>query len=286
MYPPPAKRIFGRSCYLLILLLAACGSPPARISPLLENAVNYNLKANQSFQDRDYKNALISYSKALQVDKSIENSDGVALNLLNIALTQFALNQLDAAHASLDEVLDNAAGLFQADQLAQAAMQKSIIYNAQAEAAAAASWINKADGYCKEDCAQQGLILNIRARLALDEHLPDAAIDLASKALSVHKKKMLPLEMANSLRLMGEALLEKQLCDKAIPALQEALQLDKNLGLPAKISTDLLLLGLAHTADRQGIFFRRAIAVSRAANDTAGERRALRALDSLAGQGK
>jgi len=272
----------------LVALLAACGSPPAKISPMLENAVNYNLQGKQFFQSKNYENALASYNKALQIDKSIENAEGIALNLLNIAQAHIALNQFDAAHSSLDEVLDNATGLFQADQLAQAAMQKSLIFISQGQSKSTGEWINKADALCGDACRQKGLILNIQARFALDEHQPDAAIDLANRALSAHQKGMLVSEMANSLRLIGEAHLDKQLSDKAIPFLQEALQLDKSQGLPVKISADLLLLGMAHKdgKDQSAVFFRRAIAVSRAAGDGAGEQRAAYALDSLAAPDK
>jgi tetratricopeptide (TPR) repeat protein len=268
--------------------LTACGSPPAKISPMLENAVNYNLQGKQFFQNRDYENALVSYNKALQIDKSIENADGVALNLLNIAQAHIALNQSDAAHASLDEVIGNTTGLFQADQLAQAAVQKSLIFISQGQSKSTGEWINKADALCGDSCHQKGLILNIQARFALDERQPDAAIDLANRALAAHKKEMLVSEMANSLRLIGEAHLGKQLPGKAIPFLQEALQLDKSQGLPVKISTDLLLLGMAHkdSKDQSALFFRRAIAVSRAAGDLAGEQRASHALDSLAAPDK
>ena len=279
------KRCIGCA---LIILLTACGSSPAKISPMLENAVNYNLQGKQFFQSGDYKNALASYNKALQIDKSIENADGIALNLFNIAQTHIALSQFDAAHSSLDEVLGNAAGLFQADQLAQAAVQKSIIFISQGQSKSAGEWINKADTLCGDACRQKGLILNIQARFALDEHQSDAAIDLANRALAIHKKEMLIPEMANSLRLIGEAHLDKQFSGKAIPFFQEALQLDKSQGAPTKISTDLLLLGMAHkdSKDQSAVFFRRAIAVSHAAGDLAGEQRAAYALESLLTAGK
>lgn len=272
----------------LVLLLTACSSPPAKISPILANAVSYNLQGKQFFQSKDYKNALASYSKALQIDRSIENIEGVALNLLNIAQTYLALNQLDAAQSSLNEVLDNASGLFHADQLVQAAMQKSIIFISRGQSKLTGEWINKADTFCGDSCRQKGLILNIRARVALDGHQPDAAIDLANKALSAHKKEMLASEMANSLRLIGEAHLDKKLSDAAIPFLEDALQLDKEQGLPVKISTDLLLLGKAYKniKAQSAFFFRRAIAVSQAAGDSAGEQRAVHALNSLLAESK
>lgn len=270
--------------YLLLIaaaLASGCGSPPAKINPMLENAVGYNHQGKQFSQNKDYKNALISYGKALQVDRSIENADGIALNLLNIAQTYLALNQVDAAQASLDEVLNNAAGIFQADQQVQAAMQKSLIFNSLSQPKLAGEWISRANTFCGAACAQRGLVLNIRARFALDEGQPDVAIDLANRALPLHQKEMLAHEVANSLRLIGEAHLDKQLPDKAVPFLQEALQSDKNQGLPAKISMDLLLLGMAHknVGDQSAVFFRRALAVSRAAGDLVGEQRAARALD-------
>lgn len=267
----------------LASLLAGCGAAPAKISPTLESAVNYNHQGQQFFQSKEYQNALFFYNQALQADKSIENVDGIALNLLNIAQTHLALNQPDAAQASLDELFNNAAGLFHPDQLAQAALQKSLVFSHQAQPKLAGAWINKADALCANACAQQGQILNIQARSALDEHRPDTTIDLANRALSIHRKAMQASEMANSLRLIGEAHLANRAPDKAIPFLQEALQLDKNQGLPVKISADLLQLGMAHQGTSQiaAAFFRRALAVSQAAGDSSGERRATLALEAL-----
>ena len=272
--------------YLLMAMAvtaSGCGSPPAKISPMLENAVGYNLQGKQFSQNKDYRNALISYNKALQVDRSIENADGIALNLLNLAQIYLALNQVDTAQASLDEVFNNATGIFQVSQQIQAAMQKALIFNSLSQHKLAGEWISRANMLCGASCAQRGLILNVQARFALDEQQPDIAIDLANRALSVHQKEMLTHEIANSLRLIGEAHLDKQLSDKAIPFLQEALQLDKNQGLPARISLDLLLLGMAHKniSDHAVVFFRRSLAVSQAAGDLVGEQRAIRALDSV-----
>ncbi len=267
---------------LLGSLLAGCGTP-VKTSPMLEIVAGYSQQGQQSFRDRDYNGALASFGKALQIDRSIENADGIALNLLNIAQTYQALNQPEAAHTSLDEILGNALGLFQDDQLAQAATYKSILHLRQAQTGPASEWIEKADAFCGDSCASRGLILNIQARLALGKGQPDAAIDLANRALSIHRKAGVVPEIANSLRLIGEGHLARQLSDKAIPFFQEALQLDKGQGLPAKISTDLLLLGMAYkdTPGQSAVFFRRALAVSLAAGDSAGAQRAGNALASI-----
>ena len=265
----------------LVALVAACGSPPARISPMLETAINYNLQGKQSFEDQDYQKALLSYHKALQIDRSIENAEGIALNLHNIAQIHLLLDKPDAAQSTLDEICENAAGLFQPEQQAQAALQKALALVSAAQPSQAQTWINKAEDFCGTACKPRGLILNVSARLALDRHQPELAIALASRALSLHQKALLLSEIANSQRLLGEALLEQQLPQLALPHLQEALQLDKNLGFPARISLDLTLLGMAHQHEQAKAFYRRALAVSQAANDAPGIRRANRALEAL-----
>lgn len=271
---------------MLLALIAGCGSPPARNSAMLDNAVAYNQQGQQLFQNNDYSNALIAYSRALQVDRSIENVNGIALNLMNLAQTYLALNQLDEAQAALDEILANAAGLFNAEQMAQASIQKALIFIRKA--LPAEEWVNKADLYCSDACSHKGLILNVQARLALDKNQPDIAVDLAKRALSLHRKKKLSSEIANSLRLTGEGYLDQQLPGNAIPLLQEALQLDKEQGFSVKISMDLLLLGKAHKSipEQSIVFFKRALAVSKAAGDAEGMQRADSALNACDAQVK
>lgn len=271
---------------LLLLALAGCGSPPAKNSVMLDKAVAYNQQGRQFFHDSDYSNALTAYRRALQADRGIENADGVALNLLNLAQTYLALNQVDAAQVCLDEILSNAAGLFSVEQLASATIQKALI--SIREPQPTEEWINKADALCADKCSQKGLILNVRARLALDKNLPNAAVDLAKRALSLHRKMKFSPEIANSLRLVGEAYLGQQLPEQAIPFFQEALQLDKELGLPVKISMDLLLLGKAHqgSPEQSAVFFKRAFAVSQAAGDKEGMLRAGSALAKASCQGQ
>jgi hypothetical protein len=230
---------------LCALLLTACGHVEEIRSARLEQATEFNLRAQRAFQRGEYQVAATYYENSLQLDVAIENVNGIAVNLLNLAkVSQVQGNSVLAQHY-LDSLLEDKALSFQPAHLAAAAVQKSLLRLQSDDADGASFWVEKAAVWCAADCALGGVIDNVRANIALRANDADRALYWSARATS-ENKSVSQLEYANSLRLTASARLLKSESAIALSLLEEALVIDKTLGLPEKIRQDLLLSSQAH----------------------------------------
>jgi len=71
---------------LLALVLSACGQAPELPSPGRMQSVESNRRAQAAFEAGDYARAEAEYRRALRADQAIEDMEGVAVNLLSLAL--------------------------------------------------------------------------------------------------------------------------------------------------------------------------------------------------------
>lgn len=240
----------ARRCMLAVLLLAACGHAPETHNARYMQAVGYSQRAATAYQHGEYQAAIRFYAMALQLDRSIENIDGIAINLLNLAKVSQVSGQLAEAHGYLDLLLGGAGTLeFKPAHLAAAAVQKGLLRLNENHAGEVAGWADKAANYCTADCPLQGSIFNLRANVALQQNDADAALHWGENGIAANKtgnkdeqKPGQQIEYANSLRLTAQASAMKNEYDAARVLLNEALTVDKNLGLPEKIRLDLDLL--------------------------------------------
>jgi tetratricopeptide (TPR) repeat protein len=88
----------------------------------------------------------------------------------------------------------------------------------------------------------------LQARLTLEKGDARRALDLAETALSRFRTHENQQEVANLLRVQGDARLALGDFSSARRALEEALNIDKALALPAKIALDLASLARAALA--------------------------------------
>lgn len=232
-----------------LMLLSACSHVEEMRSARQEQATEFNQRAQRAFQRGEYQAAVTLYENALQLDVAIENVNGIAINSLNLARVNQVLGKTALAQRYLDSLLEDKALHFAPAQLAAAAVQKSLLRLQENDAAGAATWVEKAAGYCVSDCTLSGVIDNARASIALRANDADMALHWGERAASANKNTS-PLEYANSLRLTASARLLKNEHDAALRLSEEALVIDKSLGLPEKIRQDLLLSAQAH--ERQG----------------------------------
>lgn len=93
-------------CTAALLLLIGCGAKHPILSDAHQSAVKFNQRAESSFKNGDYENALRLYSEALKINRSIENIDGIAINIINMAATYRKLDDKDNAHKQIDEILN------------------------------------------------------------------------------------------------------------------------------------------------------------------------------------
>lgn len=256
------------------LLLAACGHAPETHSERYMQAVGFSQRAQTAYQHGEYQAAIRLYTMALQLDRSIENTDGIAINLLNLAKVNQVLGRFAEAHGYLDLLLGGEKPLgFKHAHLAAAAAQKGLLRLNENNTSEASGWADKAAGYCVADCQLNGLIFNLRANIALREKNADAALHWGKKGIAGNKtdnkdeqKPGRQIEYANSLRLTAQASAMKNEFDAALGMLNEALSVDKTLGLPEKIRLDLELLAGVYASmgkpDQAGIYQERARQIS------------------------
>jgi tetratricopeptide (TPR) repeat protein len=228
-----------------LVLLAACGHMEETRSARQEQATEFNQRAQRAFLRGEYQSAADLYGNALQLDVAIENANGIAINMLNLARVYQVMGKPALAERYLDSLLEDSALHYAPAQLAAAAVQKSLLRLLENDVVGAATWVDKAAEYCVSDCSLYGVIDNARASIALRANDADKALQWSERAASENKNSS-PLEYANSLRLTASARLMKNEHATALLMSEEALVVDKSLGLPEKIRQDLLLSAQAH----------------------------------------
>lgn len=275
----------------LISGLTACGTAPPEPSAAEREAVSYNQRAARALRAGRVDAARSLYESALRVDRSVENADGIAVNLLGLARVEQAAGNLPAAQAHLDSVLAEAPLALPAGRKAEAAARRALIGFDTGDIALAADWARRAEEICAPAaCAARAAIANLRARAALAAGDHANAILFARRALDASGGAAPSatddprIERANANRLLGESAIGLRDTRLARQALAEALALDQALGRADRIRRDLLLLAQAHRldGDRDGArsLIRRALEVSNAAGDASGARDAQALLDA------
>lgn len=242
------KRLF--LALLLLTALAACASKvPAPANPRQEAAVQLNQRAQQAFQRGEWSTAEALYGQALRLDVALENEDGIALNLLNLARVQTAQGRYAEAQGWLQQLLEDKALTYPAPHRAAAAVQSGLLRLRAGDLAGARQRATEAEAHCGKDCPHGGAIANLRANIALQAGEGEEAVRWAELAQRQTRDQG-GVEQANALRLLARARLAQGKFSEARSLLDTVLQTDKALGLPDKIREDLLLL--AQTAGAQG----------------------------------
>jgi tetratricopeptide (TPR) repeat protein len=248
------------------VLLAGCAAPKV-LSPSQAQAFALNRQGMDSFTAGDTVRAQHAFEAALRLERAVENEEGIALNLLNLAQCYQRLGKPEQAAAMLDQLLDGGGAVFSSQRRAEAALQHALLALQRNDAAAADRWQRDGAALCG-DCALAGKLRSLAARLALQRGDAGAALQAAGDALA--KSGDDTVEKANALRLQGAAHLALGQKPAAEAALSQALSLDKEGGLPDKVLQDLQLLGHAGAdVAAQRRYWRRALAVAQAAGKTA-----------------
>lgn len=209
------------------------------------DATEYCKAANRKFDDGDYNKSLDYYKKALKINRSKENIEGAAFNLINMASVYYKLGENESANKSLDEIFGelrfrhNHSAL-----LADAAIIKTLINIRSNNLPAASEWLGKASSFPQnKESNTQGRVYNLKARLAILNKDFKFAVELGKKGIAHNRQIDDAPELANSLRftakghvMLGEYGAAKSLCDQAIA-------IDKQLGASGKIVADLFTFG-------------------------------------------
>lgn len=280
------------------LLLIGCGGPSApTLSAIHEKAAEHNQKAAKAVEEGNYDKALAHYMEALKINRSIENTQGIAVNLINIAVLYqkkgktsllgphsggFAGENESPKATDAHEFIDIAFSMpdINNEIKSDAAYEKARIYLKEKNTAKAKEWVNKSLSVDKG--LRAGSRWNLMGRISFAEGKYDEAAAMANTALNLNRENKQKAEESNSLRLMAEINAQKGLYPESRELYKKALEIDKELGDSKKIA--MTLRGIGMLSLKQGhfqeaaIFYMRAYDVSSNAGDTEGTSEAL---DSL-----
>lgn len=266
-------------CALLSALCIGCGGPSApALSSIHARAIDYNQNATKAAEKGDYEKALDYYMEALRINHSVENTEGIAVNLINLAVIYQKQGNIPEAKKIIDMVflitdINNSIK-------AEAAFEKARLFLKEKELSKAGEWVNKSMTLNKG--IREGSRWNLLGRIALMEGNYSEALTAASTALKLNSVNKQKTEEANSLRLIAEIKALTDKLEESTEAYIKALEIDKESGDSKKIAMDLMGLGelsLKYGRLQNAInFYMRAYNVNRNAGDMEGASKAARSL--------
>lgn len=252
-----------------VALFAGCGSNPPMLSPQQETAIQHNQRGRTAFEQGDYSEARAAYQQALAIHQSVESTEGIATELMNLSVVHRRLGDSTAAHGALDQIINSSGLSFTSAQRAEAAYRKASFYLEGGNRNEAKAWTDKALGFC-QGCGTEGRLYNLLARMSLPGN-PQETLNLARRAQAQNRNVGDKAEEANSLRLIADASFASGDFKTAQQFYGDALSLDKDSGSATKIALDLI--GLGRSLARQGKrakaadYFQRAYSVAEGAGD-------------------
>jgi G-protein signaling modulator 2 len=265
-------------CSIALLLLFGCGGyKEPTLSDAQLKAAEFNQKAESAFKKGNYKRALNLYNEALKINRSIEDTDGIAINIINAAAAYRKLGDKEKAHKYLDEMLNSTAVTYRPAHISDAAFLKALLYLDEDKYGAAKNLADRSLSSCG-DSQCQGKIYNLMGRIELFKGDPASAITYGNKGLSINKGNGDESETANSLRLLAEAKAAKGQYIEAKNLYEDALLIDKKLEAGRKIAMDLI--GIGDMLFKQKMcgdavkYYRRALSVSKGLGDEEGVKEA------------
>lgn len=253
-----------RAAWAVVLgVLAGCAAPSAEPPPaIFERIAEFERRGFRAQADGECRRALSYYRQALRLNRSVENLDGIATDLLDLAILYRKLDRDEDARAAIDEA--SALPEIQAFIRSDAAYERARLYLKQGDFASAERSAERALSLDKTRRTQSRL--NLLGRIALLDGRHALALNRAQAALDSERDGMSPkTERANSLRLMAQAYARMGRDDEAKSHYLAALRADKEAGAGAKAALDLRSLGelSLKAGDRRAAeaYFRRAAVI-------------------------
>ncbi|MDO9287624.1 MAG: tetratricopeptide repeat protein [Thermodesulfovibrionales bacterium] len=263
-----------------LFTVVGCGGSSAPTLPAIHaQAIEYNQNAAKAAEKGDYEKALDYYMEALRINQSVENTGGIVINLINLAVIYQKQGNISEAEKLIDMVF--LIPDINDSMKAEAAFEKARIFLKEKELSKAKEWVNKSLALNKG--IREGSRWNLLGRIALIEGNYSEALTAANTALKLNSGNKQRAEEANSMRLIAEIRALTDKFEESREAYMKALEIDKESGDSKKIAVDLKGIGdifLKYGRLQDAVnFYIRAYTVSRTAEDIEG---ASKAAESLA----
>ena len=228
--------IFYINMLTSLFILSACFGGSGKNSPGVQQlkTAELNERALNSEENGNRYLAMQLLNEALRLSASLDDQQGQAVALLNIARLARPSGNMNLASSSVDRALLLSAGTnIYSDAVQEKAIQELSAGNMERAYSLAE------DALAKEQGNLKGRRLNLMARIAFKMGQMDRCLSLLDLALSANSTEMLSEERANTVRLLGRVNARQNRFAKAEEYLAEAVAIDKKLEIPAKIAEDL-----------------------------------------------
>jgi tetratricopeptide (TPR) repeat protein len=232
-----------------LMALTACSSPAtARLPALVEQAQTADKEARRALRNGDLARAQRSFSRLLTLQQSLDDTEGAAITLINLATVSHQLHDEIGALAWLDKVLLEKTTIYPAAAKTSAYFRRAVILVNLQRLSEAVESMQEAQKGCAEKCPEQLGISVLHARILLLQGDAQTALTLAQQVLK--NASVDTEENTNAMRVLAEA--EERLLryPDSLAHYQQALAADKQLGLSARMAEDLH--GLARVAKKLG----------------------------------
>lgn len=256
---------------LLTLSASGCaGKPSVAPSTLQMEAIRHNQRGIRAEARGERLRAFEEFAESLRINRSIENSEGMVVSLVNSSRVH--RHNGDAATALA--VINGAIPLVtpRSPLYSEVAFEMAQALLLSGELNEASMWASKAAA--AENGVKRGMMVNLLARTLYLKGTMAEAEAMAREALLLNRENGLREEEANTLRLLGDLQVNGKRRAEAAESFSQALAIDKALGKSRKIAADLRALAFLSQSqsdqDPALVFYRRAFAVSSAGGDWSG----------------
>ncbi len=270
-------------CSLFTVFYGCASAKKSEMPDVQIEAIEYNQRGVTAVLAGNYDRAVIEFQRSLERNISIDNQNGVCVNLLNLGRVYLAAGRFDDARPVLERALQ--IGLNINDQLmiseAYASLARHHYLTGNNDDAIdileKAAAIDRKQGY-----HTIGNRLNIMGLAYRESNRPEEALKAFNEALAFSKGYTRAADTADSFRGLGDIWFEKGEHKKAEESYENALSIDKKIGAGTKISIDLSNLGalnLKMNDTKKALdFFLRAYEIDSSRGD---DKRALKNLDKI-----
>lgn len=270
-------------CLLLTVLYGCASSKKIEMPKAQAKAIEFNQRGINAVEAGDYERALVEFKKSLSLNTSIDNQKGMAVNFLNLGRVYLLTDRFNKAGMALRRAMEIGAALNDQFLISEANASLGRYYYLMGNIKEAVDYLERAVSIDrKEGHRTIGSRLNMLATIYKEGNRMEEAEKIFNDALKAGKDYGIEINVADSLRGLGDISLTKGDYRRARDLYENALSIDKKIGNATQIHLNLFSLGKLSIAEgdnqRALELFLRAYAV---ANKRGNDRQALKTVDKL-----